>query len=63
LARHVEELRAVRLATVPLFRNLPAEAWGKTGVASGNPFTVRALAWITAGHAAHHAAILKERYL
>ncbi len=62
-ARHVEEFRAVRLATVPLFRNLPAEAWAKTGVASGNPVTVRALAWITAGHAAHHAAILKERYL
>ena len=62
-ASHVEEFRAVRLATVPLFRNLPAEAWAKTGVASGNPVTVRALAWITAGHAAHHAAILKERYL
>jgi hypothetical protein len=62
-ARHVEEFRAVRLATVPLFRNLPAEAWAKKGVASGNPVTVRALAWITAGHAAHHAAVLKERYL
>ena len=62
-ARHVDEFRAVRLATVPLFRNLPAGAWAKKGVASGNPVTVRALAWITAGHAAHHAAVLKERYL
>ncbi len=62
-ARHVEEFRAVRRATVPLFSNLPAEAWGKKGVASGNPVTVRALAWIAAGHAAHHAAVLKERYL
>ena len=62
-ARHVEEFRAVRLATVPLFRNLPAEAWTKQGVASGNPVTVRALAWITAGHADHHAAVLRERYL
>ena len=61
--RHVEEFRAVRLATVPLFRNLPAEAWSRKGVASGSPVTVRALAWITAGHAAHHAAVLRERYL
>jgi hypothetical protein len=62
-ARHVEEFRAVRLATVPFFRNLPEAAWARTGIASGNPVTVRALAWICAGHAAHHAAILRERYL
>ena len=33
------------------------------GIASDNPVTVRALAYITAGHAAHHLAILRERYL
>jgi len=62
-ARHVDEFLHVRLATISLFRNLPAEAWTKRGVASGNPFTVRALACIAAGHAAHHVAIVKERYL
>ena len=62
-ARHIEELRGVRLATVSLFRNLPAEAWMRTGIASGNSFTVRSLAYIAAGHAAHHNAILRERYL
>ena len=62
-ARHVEEFRAVRSATLALFRNLPAEAWTRSGTASGFPFTVNALAYITAGHAAHHAAILRERYL
>jgi len=62
-ARHVEELRGARLATLTFFRNLPAEAWMRSGVASDNPFTVRALAYIIAGHAAHHAAILHERYL
>jgi hypothetical protein len=62
-ARHREEFRAVRQATVALFRNLPAEAWSRRGVASGNPVTVRALAYIAAGHADHHAAILRERYL
>ena len=62
-ARHVEDFRAVRQATLTLFRNLPAEAWTRSGVASDNPVTVRALAYIAAGHVAHHVAILRERYL
>ena len=45
------------------FRNLPAEAWTRSGIASDNPFTVRALAYIVAGHLAHHVAIVQERYL
>ena len=60
---HVDEFRAVRLATAALFRNLPAAAWSRGGVASGNPVTVRALAYIVAGHVAHHNRILRERYL
>jgi hypothetical protein len=60
---HLDEFRAVRDATVTFFRNLPDDAWGRRGVASGNPFTVRALAYITAGHVTHHVAILRERYL
>jgi hypothetical protein len=62
-ADHVEEFRALRLSTLALFRNLPAEAWSRRGVASGNPFSVRALAYIVAGHADHHLAILRERYV
>lgn len=59
---HVEEFRRVRLATISLFRNLPDEAWMRSGVASGNKVTVRALAFIIAGHLAHHVAILREKY-
>jgi hypothetical protein len=59
----VEEFRAVRLATVAFFQDLPADAWTRRGVASGNPFTVRALAYISAGHVGHHMKILRERYL
>jgi hypothetical protein len=58
----VEELRSVRLATLSFFANLPPERWTASGVASGNTFTVRALAFLAAGHADHHAAILAERY-
>jgi DinB family protein len=60
---HVEDFRAARLSTLSFFRNLPPEAWMATGVASDNPFTVRALAYILAGHVAHHTAVLQERYL
>jgi hypothetical protein len=59
----IEEFRAVRLATLAFFRNLPKEAWMRTGVASGNPFTVRALAYVAAGHLVHHRKIIEERYL
>jgi DinB family protein len=62
-AEHVEEFRGLRLATLSFFRNLPAEAWDRKGIASDYPFTVRALAFIIGGHVAHHAAILRERYL
>jgi DinB superfamily len=63
LATHVEEFCRVRLATISLFRNLPPGAWMRRGIASDNPFTVRALAFITAGHVVHHNRIVRERYL
>lgn len=59
---HLVEFEAVRAATLTFFQNLPAEAWLRRGVASGNTFTVRALAYITAGHVTHHVRILRERY-
>ena len=62
-AAHVEEFQRIRLATISLFRNLPGSAWMRTGTASGNPFTVRALAFIIPGHVTHHFKILRERYL
>jgi uncharacterized damage-inducible protein DinB len=59
----VEEFKNVRLSTLSFFKNLPDEAWSRSGVASDNPVTVRALAYIIAGHVAHHANVLKEKYL
>lgn len=60
---HVDEFRVVRAATLAFFGELPAEAWDRHGTASDNRFTVRALAYIAAGHVAHHAAMLQSRYL
>jgi hypothetical protein len=59
----VEEFRTVRLATISFFDNLPEEAWSLSGIASDNAFTVRSLAYIIAGHVAHHRQVLKEKYL
>jgi hypothetical protein len=59
----LDELRAVRKATVLLFDGLDEAAMDRRGTAAGNPVTVRALAYIIAGHERHHARILKERYL
>lgn len=60
---HIEEFRAVRAATTTLFRHLPDDSWSRSGVASGHPCTVRALAYIVGGHVAHHMKLLRERYL
>ena len=62
-AELVEEFRVVREGTIQLFRHMPEAGWRRSGVASGAAVSVRALAFITAGHAAHHLGILRERYL
>jgi hypothetical protein len=62
LVELVEELLLSRRANLILFKNLSDEAWRRTGTASGNPVSVRALAFIMAGHVRHHLNILNERY-
>ena len=62
-AAHVEEFRRVRLSTISLFRNMPSPAWTRSGIASDNRFTVRALAYIIPGRFGHHVSVLRERYL
>jgi uncharacterized damage-inducible protein DinB len=57
-----EEFAAVRNASLTLFRSFPEEVWSRRGVASQKEVTVRALAFITAGHQMHHRLILEERY-
>jgi uncharacterized damage-inducible protein DinB len=62
LAELSEELASTRGATLSLIRSLDDEAWTRRGIASDNPVSVRALAWIAAGHERHHLKVLRERY-
>jgi hypothetical protein len=59
----VAEFLVVRDATIALAGSLGEAELGRTGTASGKPVSARALAWIIAGHEAHHVRVLGERYL
>lgn len=59
----LDEFKAVRQSTIALFRSIPADAWLRTGSANNHSVTVRGIAFQAAGHEAHHAKILRERYL
>jgi uncharacterized damage-inducible protein DinB len=63
VAELAEEFTQVREATIALFRGLDEAAWQRRGVANNNEVTVRALAYIVAGHELHHRRILEEKYL
>lgn len=59
----LDELHAVRAASLALFESLDAQELERRGVASTRPITVRALAYIIPGHMRHHETILRERYM
>ncbi|CAN5818783.1 DinB family protein [soil metagenome] len=59
----IAEFQVVRSATLALLESLDGFAWTRVGHANGALISVRALAWIIAGHADHHLEILRERYL
>jgi hypothetical protein len=61
LADIIESFESLRRANILLIRNLPAAAWSRMGIMSGSPTSVRALAFILAGHIRHHDAILRCR--
>lgn len=62
LAEIVEDYIAVRRASLTLFRNLDDQAWQRRGIANNNEVSVRALAYMIAGHELHHRRILEEKY-
>lgn len=62
LPRHLAEWAAVREGTVALLDGLAPDAWNRAGEAAGSRVTVRALAWMIAGHELHHRGLWIERY-
>ena len=57
------ELETVRQSTIFLFRHMDEQAWARRGIANNAEVSVRALAYIIAGHELHHREILRARYL
>jgi len=58
----LSEFRLVRLSNIAMFRTLDEGAWVRIGTANGNQVSVRAVAFIMAGHVRHHMGGLRERY-
>jgi DinB superfamily len=56
------EFAAVRASNLAFLRRLSAAEAMHLGTASGKPISVRALAYVMAGHPRHHVAVLRERY-
>ncbi len=63
LADLLDEFLNLRRSTVRFFAALSPEALTRAGTANGNRIVVRAIPYITAGHAAHHLEVLRTRYL
>ena len=58
----VDEMIAVRRATLALVDSLDETTVSNVGLANNNSVSARAICWIMAGHAKHHLDILAERY-
>jgi uncharacterized damage-inducible protein DinB len=63
LAELASELDYVRRATVFLFTHMEEPVWLRRGIANNAEVSVRALAYIIAGHELHHREVLHTRYL
>ncbi len=59
----LEDLTSARASSLAILGSLPQDAWDRCGIASDFEFTVRACAYILAGHEIHHRRVLEEKYL
>jgi hypothetical protein len=56
------EFASLRAGNLAMLRRLETARWQQVGDANGSPVSVRALAFIMAGHFRHHVGILRDRY-
>ena len=59
----LDEFETQRSSNMLMLKNISDEGSRLMGMASDKPISVRALAYIAAGHVTHHVHILKDRYL
>jgi uncharacterized damage-inducible protein DinB len=59
----LDEFDTVREGTISLFEGLAEETHLRSGIASGNVMSVRAIAYHIAGHELRHLDIIRERYI
>ncbi len=57
------EFESVRASTLFLFNHFDEAAWLRKGQANESEVSVRALAYIIAGHELHHRGVLRNKYL
>ena len=59
----IKEYDHVSSSTLILFKSFDTVMLNRTGIASSVKFNVSNIGFIIAGHATHHANVLKDRYL
>ncbi|MCX7798461.1 MAG: DinB family protein [Melioribacter sp.] len=59
----IEEFLLLRKATILMFKGMSEEVMQRKGIINGMDITVRAIAYIIAGHTLHHFNVIQERYL
>jgi hypothetical protein len=62
LAELAADFAALRQSNVTVLRRLAPSGWARVGTANGTPVSVRALAFVMAGHVRHHIGVLRSRY-
>lgn len=57
----VSEIGYLRQSNLVLLRRIVPRAWDRSGTVDGGRISVRAIAWLTAGHLQHHLQIVEKR--
>ena len=57
------EFALARKLTYSFFSSLNEEEWSRKGIANAHEYSVRAIAFILAGHLMHHMHVFEDRYL
>jgi len=62
LSKIAQHYTALRVSTFFLLEQIPDSAWERKGISNQKPITLRALAYIIAGHERHHMRVLAQLY-